>query len=234
MALALWPWRQQMRLLRWGMLLGLTALHLGMKAPVWFLLARVDIVEGSTGYHRAYLIDRAIANFSDWWLIGTKSTWNWADKDAHLFDVTNAYIANGATGGILALILFVAIIALCFKAVGRTVRLGENTASKADRIMVWSLGASLFAHAATFLSVTYFDQNFVNWYLLLAMISSVAGSSLLMSRPAFFAQLGAVPAAAQASDSAAAPVANADSRLFISRSSSGSKLALDHAGKERS
>jgi hypothetical protein len=235
-ALALWPWRASMRLLRWGMLLGVIGLQIVMKAPVWFLLARVDIVQGSTGYHRAYLIDRAIANFSDWWLVGTKSTWGWADKDAHLFDVTNAYIANGANGGFLGMVLFIAIIALCFKAVGRTVRLGEKTDSKANLIIFWALGASLFSHAATFLSVTYFDQNFVNWYLLLAMISSVAGSSLLMSRPAFFAKLYEEPAveAAAGSQAGVAPAGRADDRLFISRLQAQPKLALGDVSKQRS
>ena len=235
MALTFWPWRAQMRILRWVALLGLVSLQIVMKAPVWFLLARVDIVEGSTGYHRAYLIDRAIANFSDWWLVGTKSTWGWADKDAHLFDVTNAYIANGATGGIWAMILFITIIALCFKAVGRTVRLGEKNESKANLIVVWALGASLFAHAATFLSVTYFDQNFVNWYLLLAMISSVAGSSLLMSRQGFFAKLAEQPSA-EATDPPLpgfAPVGPVDDRLFISRSQAKPKLGLSNVSKQR-
>ncbi len=195
-ALILWRWRNQMRTLRYGILGALVSLHLVMKAPVWFLLARVDIVQGSTGYHRAYLIDRAIANFWDWWLVGTKSTWKWADKDAHLFDVTNAYIQNGAGGGLITMILFIAIIALSFKAVGRSVRLGETSMPSAHRKLTWALGAALFAHAVTYISVTYFDQNFVNWYLLLAMISSVAGPSLLMTRPEFFEKLHSQTAAA--------------------------------------
>jgi hypothetical protein len=194
-ALALWRWRNQMRTLRYGILGALVSLHLVMRAPVWFLLARVDIVQGSTGYHRAYLIDRAIANFWDWWLVGTKSTWKWADRDAHLFDVTNAYIQNGASGGLITMALFIAIIALSFKAVGRSVRLGETSLPIANRKLTWALGAALFAHAVTYISVTYFDQNFVNWYLLLAMISSVAGPSLLMTRQEFLEKVRTQPAA---------------------------------------
>jgi len=205
-ALALWRWRNQMRTLRYGILGALVSLHMVMKAPVWFLLARVDIVQGSTGYDRAYLIDRAIANFWDWWLIATKSTWKWADKDAHLFDVTNAYIQNGAGGGLITMILFIAIIALSFKAVGRTVRLGETSVPVAQRKLTWALGAALFAHAVTYISVSYFDQNFVNWYLLLAMISSVAGPSLLMTRPEFFEKLHLQPSAETSESQSSAPV----------------------------
>lgn len=42
--------------------------------------------------------------------------------------------------------------------------------------MIWSLGVSLFIHAVSFLSVSYFDQMIVFWYLLLAMISAVGDS----------------------------------------------------------
>ena len=64
----------------------------------------------------------------------------------------------------------------------------------AHRKLTWAFGEALFAHAVTYISVTYFDQNFVNWYLLLAMISSVAGPSLLMTRQEFFEKLHSQPA----------------------------------------
>ena len=43
---------------------------------------------------------------------------------------------------------------------------------------LWAMGAALFAHAITFLSISYFDQNFVNWYLLLALISTATGMAV--------------------------------------------------------
>jgi hypothetical protein len=133
------------------------------------------------------------------------------------------------------MILFIAIIVFCFKAIGRTVRLGEKTESKANLKMIWALGASLFAHAATFLSVTYFDQNFVNWYLLLAMISSVAGSSLLMSRQEFFAALYEQPSSESAGAPlpGLAPARSGDSRLFVSRSQVKPNLGLENTSKQR-
>ncbi|HTZ33120.1 MAG TPA: hypothetical protein VMH31_11720 [Methylomirabilota bacterium] len=196
LALFLWPLRGKMRQVRWALVVVLTTLHLVMKAPVWYLLGRIDIVSGSTGYHRALLIDRAIANFGDWWLVGTKSTEAWSNVDDHLFDVTNSYILAGANGGIITMILFIAVIVLAFKAVGRTVRLSEGHQPEPDVRLYWAIGASLFAHAITFMSVSYFDQNFVNWYLILAIISTLCGSSLFMSRPEFLAQL-AEPVAAR-------------------------------------
>lgn len=181
-ALCLWPIRKQMRVLRWGIVCGIGTLAIFMKAPIWFVLARIDIFSGSTGYHRAYLIDRALANLSDWWLVGTKSTVLWADPDQHLFDVTNQYLVLGSRGGVITMMLFIWIIVRCFRAVGLSLRAAELRESRYRQFTVWALGAALFAHTITYLSVSYFDQNIVNWYLLLAMISSVNGSLVTAPR----------------------------------------------------
>ncbi len=171
LALGLWRYRKHMRKIRWGLVLSLIILHLAMKAPVWFVLAKVDVFNGSTGYHRAYLIDRAIANLGEWWLLGSKSTAGWADADQHLFDVTNQYLVEGANAGLLAMILFISVIVFAFRRVG----IGTRALMARDGVrggtLAWALGAALLAHTVTYISVSYFDQNFVNWYLLLAMIS---------------------------------------------------------------
>jgi len=175
--MAMWTIRRHMRKIRWGLALGLLFLHFVMKAPVWFLLARVDVFSGSTGYHRAYLIDRAIANLSGWWLVGTRSTAAWADVDSGLFDVTNQYLDYGADGGLITLFLFIAIMVCAFRAIGRYVR-AQDGRKPAATFCVWALGAVLFSHIMSYLSVSYFDQNVVNWYMLLAMVSTVAGRYL--------------------------------------------------------
>lgn len=184
LGLGMWYLRKHLRAVRWGLLLTIIALHLVMKAPVWFLMARVDIFSGSTGYHRAYLLDRCIANFSDWWLVGTKSTANWAGEDAGLFDVTSQYISEAASGGLLTVVLFIMIIVRCFSGIGRAVRASEGSGQRATSWCLWALGAAVFTHVVTFMSVSYFDQNIVNWYLLLAMISTGSGLFILASAPA--------------------------------------------------
>ncbi len=168
--LAMWTARRHLRKIRWGIVLSLIVLHLVMKAPVWFIIARIDVFSGSTGYHRAYLIDRAVANLADWWLVGTKSTAAWAAEDDHLYDVTNAYINEGANGGLLTMILFIMIIVLCFRGLGNALR--TLSGERRSQLALWAVGSSLFAHAVTFFSVSYFDQNFVVWFLLLAIIST--------------------------------------------------------------
>jgi hypothetical protein len=57
-----------------------------------------------------------------------------------------------------------------FKGVGRVLMVWENQPFSV-RIIPWVLGASLVAHCASFLSVAYFDQMLVFWYILLAMLS---------------------------------------------------------------
>jgi hypothetical protein len=172
LGLGMWGLRKHMRTIRWGLLLTIIALHLVMKAPVWFLMARVDVFEGSGGWHRALLVDRCIANFGDWWLLGTKSTASWAGEYDHLFDVTNQFVNEGANGGLLTMGLFIMLIARCFGGIGRALRALEESRPRVTSWWLWALGAALFTHVVSFMSVSYFDQNIVNWYLLLAMIST--------------------------------------------------------------
>jgi hypothetical protein len=168
--------RRWMRLVRWSVLLGLIGLHAVMNAPVWHLITRVDIIGGSTGYHRYSLINGAINHANEWWLIGSaRGTAHWGH---HLFDVTNQYIVAGLQGGIGLLVLLILILATAFLGVGRMV-----AAAGEDRrrlVLAWGLGVSLFVHATCFMAVTYFGQIIVLWHLVLALIGSLAP----MQRPA--------------------------------------------------
>jgi hypothetical protein len=91
-----------------------------------------------------------------------------------MWDITNQYIWEGVNGGLFTMVLFILIIVFCFRAVGRTVRRLPATDRRAEGHLVWALGATLFAHTASFMSISYFDQNVVNWYMLLAMIATAA------------------------------------------------------------
>jgi len=175
-----WFRRSWLRAVRWGGLLGLILLQLVMKSPVWFLMARVDLFGGSTGWHRAWLIDTAVKNFSQWWLLGIKNPGVW---DPMLADVTNQYLVEGFNGGLLIMLLFILIIVLCFRVVGTAVRRTAGIEPLSTRLCIWALGASLFAHVLGFLSISYFDQNEVIWLLLLAMISTSTAPYLLARRP---------------------------------------------------
>jgi len=76
LALCLWPIRKRMRWVRWGVLFGVLGLALAMKAPVWFVLARINIANGNA-YDRAILVDATVRHFFDWWLVGTNDNAIW-------------------------------------------------------------------------------------------------------------------------------------------------------------
>ena len=175
--LMFWKFRRYLRLLRRVLIVMIIALALVMNAPVWYLIARVGDVTGGTAWHRAYLISQAVNHFGQWWLFGTTYTANWAPggeviaANANMMDITNQYVAEGVDGGVLKLALFLTIIVMCFKGIGR--RLHAEPLESPIAVFVWALGATLFAHCLAFLSVTYFDQIIIVWYWLLAAICLV-------------------------------------------------------------
>jgi hypothetical protein len=179
-ALFMWPLRDRMRIIRWGIFLGLITLHMLMKAPVWYLIGRISEITGGTGWGRSELIDIAISHFNEWWLIGTIKTSHWDPvgilPNEDMMDITNQYILEGVYGGLARMLLFVTIIVNGFSRIGKAMKVlkDENFTIK---FLPWTLGASLFAHAVGFLSVAYFDQLIVIWYLLLAMISAISNMS---------------------------------------------------------
>jgi hypothetical protein len=139
-----------------------------MKAPVWALIGRMDLVGGSSGHHRYELVDQFIRHVSDWWLLGTKSNADWGFE---MIDTSNQYVEEGSSGGALALIFFIAVITRCFSRLGNA----RKALGGQDRVrewLLWLLGASLFAHLVAFLGIFYFDQMRVAWLALLAMISA--------------------------------------------------------------
>jgi hypothetical protein len=139
-----------------------------MKQPVWHLLARVDIVSGSTGWHRFHLVDKFIERFPEWSPLGTMSTAHWGPG---LHDVTNQFVAEGIAGGILRLLLFVWLVWLGFAGVSRSLRLGS--AGRTYHLASWALGTSLFMHCMNFIAVSYCEQIVVEWQLTLAAIGSL-------------------------------------------------------------
>lgn len=171
LALCLWPLRRYMRIVRWSILLVLVALQFVMNAPIWFVMARLSVFSGSTGWYRGYLIDMTVKHFNEWWLIGSNAAPTW---HFYLADVTNQYIAEGLSGGLFAMILFIAIITLSYREIGRSVR--SANISRSMRYFSWAMGATLLTHTVSFFSVSYFDQNVVTFYLLLAAIGTLSVS----------------------------------------------------------
>jgi hypothetical protein len=172
-ALCFWPFRKNMRLFRWATCFVLIGLHLVMKAPVWALIGRVDLVGGSSSSHRYELIDQAIRHFDEWWLVGTRTVSSWGFE---MGDTSNHYVETAVTGGVFTLALFIVILIYCFKELGRTRKYVAG-----DRVVergVWSLGAALFSNIVAYFGITYFDQTIIAWYALLAIIGAATVRSI--------------------------------------------------------
>jgi len=164
--LGFWPLRKQMRLVRWGFALTLVALHLVMKAPVWALIAHIDLTGSSSGNHRYLLVDNCIRHFSDWWLLGYRyyETWGW-----DMWDLCNQFVVAALTGGLVTLVLYVAIFKRSFAAIG-TARKRVN-GHRGQEWLLWCLGVDLFANVVSSFGINYMLQMQMSLFPLLACIS---------------------------------------------------------------
>ena len=135
-----------------------------MKAPVWALIARIDLTGSSSGYHRYQLVDQFIRRFSEWWFVGTRSTMDWGWD---MWDTINSYVTAGTKGGFVTFCAFVAVLAVAFQQLGLRRRVDPGHARQ-----YWILGSMLFAQSVAFFGIEYFDQSQFVWYALLAMVSA--------------------------------------------------------------
>lgn len=157
----------------------LLVLHIVMDAPVWHLIGRIDVAGGSTGYHRYRLIDAAVNNFGQWWLIGLETTAHWGRQ---LHDVTNHYILQGVRGGIWTLVLFVMVIV---EAMSIVVKLStKNTVTPETQIIAWTVGTCLLVHLICFLAVSYFHQINALWWMAIGLAASMQHSDWQQSSDA--------------------------------------------------
>jgi hypothetical protein len=184
LALLFWRWRERMRTVRWALLITIVSLHLYMKAPVWFLMGHMSDIVGGGGWHRAEIVDAAYKNFGSWWFAGTNQTGSWVATELSFggADLTNQFVVAGVHAGIASLILFIWIIVRCYRFLGLAMQRVRGISPDIE-MLLWSFGASLYATIVNFFSVSYFDQIYMVWYLLLAMIAS-ASFAILKEQPA--------------------------------------------------
>jgi hypothetical protein len=173
MVMFLWRYRESVGWIRRVALFTIAVLHIVMQAPVWYLMARIDLAGGSTGWHRAELITAAVNHLGEWWFMGTDVTRHWmpygVEWNAEHIDITNHYIYLGVVGGIFVVAAFVMIILKAFEALGRKM-LVLRKAKDPSEFLLWCVGSVLFAHSFTFISISYFDQSNVQLCMILGSI----------------------------------------------------------------
>jgi len=182
--LACWRLRGNMRRVRWAIVGALVLLALVMKAPIWYILAKISDITGGDGWFRSYLMEQCFKHFFDWWLIGTDQTANWAATQMPWggADMCNLYVSCAAAGGLTALVLVILLLVRCFSNLGLALQSAPDPHPQ-SAMLLWCMGSVLFAHVCTLFSVTYWDQFFVIWWGFLAMISSVTSSILAQPAP---------------------------------------------------
>lgn len=172
-----WRWRERMgTILVWSVVI-LVLLNFIKERPVWYLMALMDFVGGSTGWHRAYLIDMAIKHLDEWWAFGTNFTRHWMPyglvNDPFNCDITNYYIQLGVTGGLALTAVLMVIQWHSFRMLGDEI-IGfssRNAIEQRENFRLWCLISALAAHAVTFLSISYFDQMHVFFWVLIGGVS---------------------------------------------------------------
>jgi hypothetical protein len=154
--LALFPYRFQRRRMWIGLIIVLTIIHFSMKQPVWHLMSRVDLVGGSTGWHRFVIFDAFINHFDRWYATGDHDPQSWGVWEMR--DITNQFILEGLRGGLLTLLCYVLLLVRCFASVGKALTGIEHLKDRTAEKVIWLIGVTMLVHTFTFFGVSYFGQ----------------------------------------------------------------------------
>ena len=167
---AVFVFRRDMMKVRWAIVAVMLALQFTMKGNIWSLIARANVVGGSTGWHRTHLMEQAYQHFSEWCFFGTSSTehWGWG-----LRDVTNQYLLEGVRGGFLTMVLFILSIAYSFKHIGRLNKEAISDGDFPNLANSWALGIMLFVHVTSFFATSYFGQIICSYWMTIAVAASL-------------------------------------------------------------
>jgi len=155
-----------------------------MKAPIWYLPAKISSFTGGDGWHRSYLMDVAFQHLDKWWLAGMpiKETAGWFAYDLEATggaDMTNQFLTFGIVAGLAAMVTFIFMLVRAFSLLGialATNRSNDGESSQTE-LLLWGLGTALAAHIVNWIGITYFDQIYAVWFLHLAAISSLCNTS---------------------------------------------------------
>lgn len=181
----LWPFRDRIHIIRRAGLIFIIMIALAMKAPIWYLPAKLSFITGGDAWHRSYLIDIAMRNVGEWgiWGMPISNTCAWFPYGApdHA-DITNLFISIGLSSGLPATILLISLFIVSFRSLGKTlaaVRIASPRPSESEYV-IWGLCAMLTGHTLNFIAITYFDQFYVIWFMHLALISTLTHDPLRM------------------------------------------------------
>lgn len=176
MLLIYWRWRHLLPLTKKVIIVVLIFLNFTMSRPIWFLIARIDLVGGSTGWHRSKLIDQSIRYLGDWWLFGTDYTRHWMHSGVSFSrnhtDITNYYLQMGVWGGLPLMLLMLAMI---YKSLRRleTTMVDMRESGNKEEFGLWCVWICIISQCVSFISIAYFDQSYAFFFAILGMVSAL-------------------------------------------------------------
>jgi hypothetical protein len=183
-ALGLWRFRSSLRLIRWSCVAALFALQMVMHDPVYFLMARIDITGGSTGYYRSQLVRSSLEHLNEWWLAGTDYTRHWMGTgitaNNSQADLVNHFLAMGVMGGLPLMLVFIWVLRSTFHQVGQQL---VDSQTPQNQFLAWTLGSMLFAEAMGFWAFSPYDQSVVFLYLIFASVGAMLPVAVLAEHP---------------------------------------------------
>jgi hypothetical protein len=138
-----------------------------MHGPVWSLIEKIDLTGGSSSYHRYMLVDNCIRHFGDWWLLGSK---NYPDWGFVMFDVCNQFILVALRGGLVTLVIYIAIYKRSFEAIGEARK--RVAGDRRQEWFLWCLGSALFATVVSSFGIYYI------FYLMACLFCLLVGVSV--------------------------------------------------------
>lgn len=174
-----WRLRMQMRLVRWLLVSALVFLAGIMKAPIWYLPAKISALLGGDGWHRSYLMQVTFEHLGNWWFAGMSvlETRDWFPYVVVTggADIINYYLEFGIAAGLPAMILFVFFLATIFGRLGSAMQLvrSRDPGGLGDERILWALGVALFVHVINWFAIVYFDKMHLILCMQLAAISSL-------------------------------------------------------------
>ena len=172
-ALFLWRWRASLGKVKLAAIAFICVIQLFRERSVLYLIAIIDFVGGSTGWHRSRLLESSIEHLDEWWFMGTDFTRHWMpyglpSVPEHC-DLTSYYVHLGVIGGLHLTLTLVGILFRSFSLLGHRMR-QMRTTDDPNELLLWCAGCTFFAHTITFFTISYFDQLYVFFYLLVAAV----------------------------------------------------------------
>ncbi|MHC4519182.1 MAG: hypothetical protein ACYTAS_11370 [Planctomycetota bacterium] len=127
---------------------------------------------GGSGWHRAKLIDLAIENFNEWWLMGYGGVDpGWGSRLGMTWtDITSHYISVGVSYGVWGVI---GLVGIMVTAVLLLMRGHNKSKDPTFQSWCWAFGSLLAVLAVSFTSCTLFDQTRTHFYGMLGMMASM-------------------------------------------------------------